>query len=158
MRFGRSSTIGLLALAPLDVVVGVILLGVHGGDDVTGLGACVAFTRLADKTPSYCTPFSSIETTSCCSPDSEPNTSTIRRETKGLNWFDHAFGVFFLRQCFWVCYTEWFKDTQISKNWQHFFWVKIYSSVCFMEVKLGQEICCHRFIHSSNHFLFHSIR
>lgn len=72
IRFGRSSTIGLVALAPLDVVVGVTLLGVHGGDDVVGLVDCVVFTRLADKTPSYCTPFNSIETTNCCSPDSEP--------------------------------------------------------------------------------------
>lgn len=80
MRFGRSSTIGLLALAPLDVVVGVILLGVHGGDEVVGLGACVAFTRFADKTPSYCTPFSSIETTNCGSPDSEPEKPTKIKE------------------------------------------------------------------------------
>lgn len=71
-RFDLSSTIGLLALATLDAVVGVILLGVHGGDDVDGDVDCVAFTRFANKTPSYCTPFSSIETTNCCSPDSEP--------------------------------------------------------------------------------------
>lgn len=91
IRFGRSSTIGLLALAPLDVVVGVILLGVHGGDEVTGLGACVAFTRFADKTPSYCTPFSSIETTSCGSPDSVPTKS--EKQSFEVNF--HFSAVFF---------------------------------------------------------------
>lgn len=92
-RFDLSSTMGLLVLAPLDVVVGVILLGVHGGDDVDGLVDCVAFTRFANKTPSYCTPFSSIETTNCCSPVSEP----VRKKNKNshqnafkcttINWF-----------------------------------------------------------------------
>lgn len=67
-------------------MVGVILLGVHGGDDVTGLGACVAFTRFADKTPSYCTPFSSIETTSCGSPDSEPEIENVRSEFPSLSF------------------------------------------------------------------------
>lgn len=69
------------AFAPLDVVVvGVILLGVHGGDEVDGLVDCVAFTRFANSTPSYCTPFNSIDTTNCCSPDSEP----AKAETKVL--------------------------------------------------------------------------
>lgn len=69
-RLERSSTIGLpLALTALDA--DVILLGVHGGEFVDGLVDCAALTPLANKTPSYCTPFNSIETTNCCSPVSE---------------------------------------------------------------------------------------
>lgn len=93
IRFGRSSTIGLLALAPLDVVVGVTLLGVHGGDDVVGLVDCVVFTRFADKTPSYCTPFNSIETTNCCSPDSEP----INTHRRNIEMLHCQFRLFFLK-------------------------------------------------------------
>lgn len=71
LRLERSSTIGLPVLVPLLVEVVVILLGVHGGDEVDGVVDCAAFTPFANKTPSYCTPFNSIDTTNCCSPVAE---------------------------------------------------------------------------------------